>query len=44
MGRIPEHLPAGLARGLEPCDVEETLPQVAIYAGVPTANTAFHIA
>ena len=47
LGRWEEfrmHLRAGLARKLEPCDVEETLLQVAIYAGVPTANTAFHIA
>jgi len=47
LGRWEEfrmHLRAGLARELEPCDVEEALLQVAIYAGVPTANTAFHIA
>jgi 4-carboxymuconolactone decarboxylase len=47
LGRWEEfrmHLRAGLARELEPCDVEEALLQVAIYAGVPAANTAFHLA
>jgi 3-oxoadipate enol-lactonase/4-carboxymuconolactone decarboxylase len=38
------HLRAGLAHELEPCDVEEALLQVAVYAGVPAANTAFHVA
>ena len=38
------HVRTGLANGLEPCDLEEVLLQVAIYAGVPAANTAFHIA
>jgi len=38
------HVRTGLAGGLEPCDLEEVLLQVAIYAGVPAANTAFHIA
>jgi 3-oxoadipate enol-lactonase / 4-carboxymuconolactone decarboxylase len=47
LGRWEEfrlHLRAGLAHELEPCDVEEVLLQLAIYAGVPAANTAFHIA
>jgi 3-oxoadipate enol-lactonase/4-carboxymuconolactone decarboxylase len=47
MGRWEEyrlHVRAGLAAGLEPCDLEEVLLQVAIYAGVPAANTAFHLA
>ena len=47
LGRWEEfrlHLRAGLARELESCDVKETLLQTAIYAGVPAANTAFHIA
>ena len=47
LGRWEEfrlHLGAGLARDLEWCDVEEVLLQVAVYAGVPAANTAFHIA
>jgi len=35
------HVRSGLARELEWCDVEETLMQTAIYAGVPAANTAF---
>lgn len=37
------HLRAGLAHDLEVCDVKETLLQVAVYAGVPAANTAFQI-
>jgi 3-oxoadipate enol-lactonase/4-carboxymuconolactone decarboxylase len=47
LGRWEEfrlHLTAGLARDLEWGDVEELLLQVAVYAGVPAANTAFHIA
>ncbi len=38
------HLRAGLEHGLEPCDLEETLLQLAVYAGVPAAHTAFQIA
>jgi 3-oxoadipate enol-lactonase/4-carboxymuconolactone decarboxylase len=38
------HLKAGLAQELEPADVEEVLLQLAVYAGVPAANTAFKIA
>lgn len=38
------HVRTGLAQDLEPCDLEEVLLQVAIYAGVPAANTAFPIA
>ena len=47
LGRWEEfrlHLRAGLAHGLEPCDVKEALLQTAIYAGAPAANTAFQIA
>jgi 3-oxoadipate enol-lactonase/4-carboxymuconolactone decarboxylase len=47
MGRWEEfrlHLRAGTAHDLEWCDVEEVLLQVAIYAGLPAANTGFHIA
>jgi 3-oxoadipate enol-lactonase/4-carboxymuconolactone decarboxylase len=47
LGRWEEfrlHLRSGLAGGLEPVDVKEVLLQVAVYAGVPAANTAFHIA
>ena len=47
LGRWEEfrlHVRAGLAHGLEPSDLKEALLQVAIYAGVPAANTAFHIA
>ncbi len=47
LGRWEEfrlHLRAGLAADLEPDDLRELLLQVAIYAGVPAANTGFHIA
>ena len=47
MGRWEEfrmHLAAGLDRELEICDVKEALLLVAVYAGLPAANTAFHLA
>lgn len=47
MGRWEEfrlHLKTGLDRELEWCDVEEVLLQTAVYAGVPAANTGFHLA
>jgi 3-oxoadipate enol-lactonase/4-carboxymuconolactone decarboxylase len=47
MGRWEEfrlHARTGFAHDLEWCDVEETLLQTAVYAGVPAANTAFHAA
>jgi 3-oxoadipate enol-lactonase/4-carboxymuconolactone decarboxylase len=47
LGRWDEfrlHLRTGLAHELELRDVKEVLLQVAIYAGVPAANTAFHLA
>jgi len=47
LGRWEEfrvHVSTGLLHGLEICDIKESLLQTAIYAGVPTANTAFHIA
>ena len=47
LGRWEEfrlHLRTGLAAELEPCDVEEALLQIAVYAGVPAANTAFQVA
>jgi len=47
LGRWEEfrmHLRAGLTGGLEACDVEEILLQLAVYAGMPAANTGFHIA
>jgi len=47
LGRWEEfrlHARAGFAQDLEWCDVEETLLQTAVYAGVPAANTAFHAA
>jgi 4-carboxymuconolactone decarboxylase len=47
LGRWEEftlHLRAGLEHDLESCDVKEVLLQVAVYAGVPAANTGFKIA
>ena len=47
MGRWEEfrlHLRAGLEGGITPDDVKEVLLQSALYAGVPAANTGFHIA
>ncbi|WP_088345298.1 MULTISPECIES: carboxymuconolactone decarboxylase family protein [Rhodomicrobium] len=47
MGRWDEyrlHLRAGLEGGLSLEAVKELLMQTAVYAGVPTANTGFHIA
>jgi len=47
MGRWEEfrlHVRTGLAGDLEMADIKEVLLQVAAYAGVPAANTAFHIA
>ena len=46
MGRWEEfrmHIRAGLEGGLPLADIKETLLQLGIYAGVPAANTAFHI-
>lgn len=37
------HLAAGLNDELEACDVKEVLLLVALYAGLPAANTAFHL-
>jgi 4-carboxymuconolactone decarboxylase len=47
MGRWEEyrlHLRAALEGGVAPDTVKEMLLQTAIYAGVPAANTGFHIA
>jgi 3-oxoadipate enol-lactonase/4-carboxymuconolactone decarboxylase len=47
LGRWEEfrlHARTGLAHELEPCDLREVLLQLAVYAGVPAANAAFHIA
>lgn len=47
MGRWEEfrlHVRTGLAAELETEDLEEVLLQVAVYAGVPAANTGFQIA
>ncbi len=38
------HLRTGLASDLEPCDLKEVLLQTGIYAGLPAANTGFHLA
>jgi 3-oxoadipate enol-lactonase / 4-carboxymuconolactone decarboxylase len=46
LGRWEEfamHVRAGLEHELESCDLKELLLQTAIYAGVPSANTGFHI-
>jgi 3-oxoadipate enol-lactonase/4-carboxymuconolactone decarboxylase len=46
LGRWEEfalHVRAGLQHELEACDLKEVLLQTAIYAGVPAANTGFHI-
>jgi 4-carboxymuconolactone decarboxylase len=46
MGRWEEfrlHARAALEGGLPLADIKETLLQLAAYAGVPAANTAFHI-
>jgi 3-oxoadipate enol-lactonase/4-carboxymuconolactone decarboxylase len=47
LGRWEEfrlHVRTGLASGLEMADLKEVLLQVAVYAGVPAANTGFHAA
>jgi len=47
LGRWEEfrlHVRTGLAHELEVCDLEEVLLQTAVYAGVPAANTGFHMA
>jgi 3-oxoadipate enol-lactonase / 4-carboxymuconolactone decarboxylase len=47
LGRWEEfglHVRTGLMHELELCDLKEALLQTAIYAGVPAANTGFHIA
>ena len=38
------HVRAALRIGLTPAQIKEVLLQVAVYAGVPAANTAFRIA
>ena len=46
LGRWEEfrmHTRTALESGFEPCDIEEALLQAAAYAGVPVANTGFHI-
>ena len=47
LGRWEEfrmHVRTSLAGGLEHCDLEEVLLQLAVYAGLPAANTGFQIA
>ena len=47
LGRWEEfrlHVATALEDGMEPSEVKEVLLQTAIYAGVPAANTGFHIA
>jgi 3-oxoadipate enol-lactonase/4-carboxymuconolactone decarboxylase len=46
LGRWEEfrlHIRTGLQHELELCDLKEVLLQTAIYAGVPAANTGFHV-
>lgn len=46
LGRMEEfrmHVRTALAGGMEPADIEDVLMTVAVYAGVPAANNAFHI-
>jgi 3-oxoadipate enol-lactonase/4-carboxymuconolactone decarboxylase len=46
LGRWEEfrlHIVAARSGGLESCDIEEALLQLAVYAGLPAANTAFQI-
>ena len=47
LGRWEEfslHVRAGLLQELELCDLKEVLLQAAVYAGVPVANSGFHLA
>ena len=47
LGRWEEfrmHVRTGLQHELEPCDLEEMLLQLAVYAGIPAANTGFQVA
>jgi 4-carboxymuconolactone decarboxylase len=41
---LPMHVRAALRNGLTPDEIKEVLLQVAVYAGVPAANSAFAIA
>lgn len=46
LGRWEEfrlHVRSGLSHEMELCDLKEVLLQTAIYAGVPAANTGFHV-
>ena len=47
LGRLEElrlHVRASVNTGVTRAEVKEILLQVAVYAGVPAANTAYHIA
>ncbi|MBO0867967.1 MAG: 4-carboxymuconolactone decarboxylase [Micromonosporaceae bacterium] len=41
---VAMHVRGALRNGLTPAEIKEVLLQVAIYAGVPAANTAFAVA
>jgi 4-carboxymuconolactone decarboxylase len=41
---LPMHVRAALRNGLTPDEIKEVLLQVAVYAGVPAANSAFAVA
>ena len=43
-GELAMHVQEALRNGLTPDQIREVLLQVAIYAGVPTANRAFAVA
>ncbi len=43
-GELAMHLRGALRVGLTPDEIKEVLLQVAIYAGVPAANSAFAVA
>jgi 4-carboxymuconolactone decarboxylase len=43
-GELAMHTKAALRNGLTPEQIQEVLLQVALYAGVPTANRAFAVA
>ncbi|HWG00248.1 MAG TPA: 4-carboxymuconolactone decarboxylase [Trebonia sp.] len=43
-GELDMHVKAALRNGLTESQIQEVLLQVAVYAGVPTANRAFAIA
>lgn len=43
-GEVAMHVRAALRNGLTPAEIGEVLLHTAVYAGVPAANAAYHIA